>query len=269
MVRKSVLFVDCESYWWGRGVLFEVSGEVQVDVVVMFWGRFVVMFVRFVNDDRFDVFLVEQVVDVIEQIYIYFVVVLFIVSCQVNYCSGGCFGGVFVIGYDIVYIVNIVFGVLILFWLIVKGGVVYIVCDFWNVIVIVVGVVVDVSVIGCVQSGSGCFQMLVFVKLLIQFQFYFLMVGFVGVFIIGVFVVVVVDYNFIIGIGLEQGGGEQFVVDLCFVVDFYCVVGGGFQVEVEVVLVIGVVGEFVNGWCFEVVVGGKIDVLCVGQGIFQ
>ncbi len=153
--------------------------------------------------------------------------------------------------------------------LIAKGGVAHIARDPRNAIAIAAGVVADVSAIGRVQPGPGRLQTPALAKLLIQPQLHPLTAGLAGVFITGAPAAAAVDHNLIIGIGLEQGGGEQPVADPRLAADLHRVVGGGFQAEVEAALVIGAVGEFVNGWRLEAAAGGKIDVPRVGQGIFQ
>ncbi len=153
--------------------------------------------------------------------------------------------------------------------LIAKGGVAHIARDPRNAIAIAAGVVADVSAIGRVQPGPGRLQTPALAKLLIQPQLHPLTAGLAGVFITGAPAAAAVDHNLIIGIGLEQGGGEQPIADPRLAADLHRVVGGGFQAEVEAALVIGAVGEFVNGWRLEAAAGGKIDVPRVGQGIFQ
>ncbi len=232
-------------------------------------GRLVVTPVRLVNDDRPDVLPVEQVVDATEQIHIHPAVAPFIAGRQANHRPGGRFGGVFVIGHDIAHIANIAPGVPTLLRLIAKGGVAHIARDPRNAIAIAAGVVADVSAIGRVQPGPGRLQTPALAKLLIQPQLHPLTAGLAGVFITGAPAAAAVDHNLIIGIGLEQGGGEQPIADPRLAANLHRVVGGGFQAEVEAALVIGAVGEFVNGWRLEAAAGGKIDVPRVGQGIFQ
>ncbi len=153
--------------------------------------------------------------------------------------------------------------------LIAKGGVAHIARDPRNAIAIAAGVVADVSAIGRVQPGPGRLQTPALAKLLIQPQLHPLTAGLAGVFITGAPAAAAVDHNLIIGIGLEQGGSEQPIADPRLAADLHRVVGGGFQAEVEAALVIGAVGEFVNGWRLEAAAGGEVDVPRVGQGIFQ
>ncbi len=110
-----------------------------------------------------------------------------------------------------------------------------------NAVAVAAGVVADVGAIGRVQPGPCRLQTPALAKLLIQSQLHPLTTGFAGVFIAGAPAAAAVDHDLIIGIGLEQGGGEQPIAEPRLTADLHCVVGGGLQAEIKAALVIGAV----------------------------
>lgn len=75
--------------------------------------------------------------------------------------------------------------------------------DFWYLIIVIILFIVNIVVIGCIKLGLGCVYVKIFCEMLILCQFSVLMMGFFGIFVSCMFIVIVIDNNFIISVGLK------------------------------------------------------------------